>query len=392
MTIKEDTRTPKSLKILLVIDHFGSGGAQRQMVELACGLKQRGHLIEMFVYYPQHDFFRSRIDESQIPVHEYKKGRGFSFGVLWKLSSLMRYRGFDVVLSYLDSPNIYAELARLISKGQKLVVSERTSHINDKSLVGAYVRRFMHVFSDHLIANSQAHTEWLNDKWWLKGRVSCIYNGIDIDLFNRIHRVPETHRDIRLLAIGRIGPEKNIIKLIEALNIYYQEFGYVPEIDWAGKRDTSPAGQRYCRQVDELLERSPQVRKRWHWLGEQSNIPHLLQQYHALIHPSLYEGLPNVVCEALTAGMPLLISNVCDHPILVCNGERGFLFDPNDPKSIADAINKLFNLSSETWLNFSRNAREYAEANLGMEKMVMAYEALFSRLVECRDNMTPGAS
>jgi glycosyltransferase involved in cell wall biosynthesis len=321
------------LRILLVTDHFGSGGAQRQLVTLACALEQRGHSVEIFIYFPEYDFFRARIEDRWIPVHEYNKGKGFSFGVLCKLSSLMRYGGFDVVLSYLNSANIYAELARLISRVPKLVVSERTSHANDKSLVGAYVRRFMHVFSDHLIANSQAHTEWLNSKWWLNGRVSCIYNGIDIDLFNVIHHIPESHLDIRLLAVGRIGPEKNIIKLIDALNVLYRESGYVPEVGWAGKRDISSAGQRYCRQVDELLERSPQIRNRWHWLGEQANIPQLLQQYHALIHPSLYEGLPNAVCEALAAGMPVLISNVCDHPLLVADNERGFIFDPKESHS-----------------------------------------------------------
>ena len=372
------------MKILLVIDHFGSGGAQRQMVELACALKERGHSVEMFIYFPQHDFFKSRIKVCQIPVHKYKKGRGFSFCVLKKLSSLMRTGSFDIVLSYLDSPNLYAELAALISRGPKLIVSERTSSHNDKSLMVAYLRRFMHVFSDHIVANSESHANWLKKKRLIKHKVSSIYNGLDLDLFVPSRATPDTYDNLRLLAIGTVGPIKNIIRMIQALHLFYIEHGYAPEISWAGKRDSSSAGQLYCRQVDELLESMPEIRKRWHWLGEQPDIPRLLSQHHALIHPSLYEGLPNVVCEALAAGRPVLVSNVCDHPLLVSDGERGFLFDPNEPVSIAAAITKLTNLNADDWLNFSRNAREYAEANLGIEKMVMEYGALFCRLVECR--------
>jgi len=107
----------------------------------------------------------------------------------------------------------------------------------------------------------------------------------------------------------------------------------------------------------------------------------LLRRHDALIHPSFYEGLPNVVCEALATGIPVLASAVCDHPLLVAEGERGFLFDPESPQSIAAAITRFTALSVADRRRFSRNAREYAEANLGVEKMVGAYESLFMQLL-----------
>jgi hypothetical protein len=54
------------MKLLLFIDHLGLGGAQRQIVELACGLAQRGHSVELLTYFPQHDFFLHRIQEQGI--------------------------------------------------------------------------------------------------------------------------------------------------------------------------------------------------------------------------------------------------------------------------------------------------------------------------------------
>ena len=64
-----------------------------------------------------------------------------------------------------------------------------------------------------------------------------------------------------------------------------------------GERDGGREGRVYCRRVDELLESSPEIRRHWHWLDVEADVRALLQRYDALIHPSLYEGLPNVVAQ-----------------------------------------------------------------------------------------------
>jgi glycosyltransferase involved in cell wall biosynthesis len=372
------------MKVLLIIDHFGPGGAQRQIVELACGLKQRGHTVEMFVYFPQYDFFRARLDGHQIVVHEQPAGPGASTGIIRRLACLMRRGEFDVAASYLSTANIYAELARVAAPGTRLVVSERTSFRDDKSAMGALLRRVLHLLSDRVVANSETQATWLKSKPWLRGRVSCIYNGIDLRSFQPADSIPDSGRALRLLGVGRIGPEKNLLNLITALARFESEFGCVPEVGWAGQRDSSRAGRRYCESIDALLASLPTVREHWHWLGLQTDIPGLLRDYHALIHPSLYEGLPNSVCEALAGGIPVLASNVCDHPLLVADGSRGFLFDPKDPASIAAAMAKLAELDADARRSFARNAREYAATNLSVDRMVESYEALFTSLCEDR--------
>ena len=136
------------MKVLLIIDHFGSGGAQRQMVELACGLSRRGHVVEMFVYFPHHDFFRAHLDDLHILVHEHPKLGVGSIRVVMGLAGVMRRGMFDVAVSFLSTANIYAELARLAAPRTRLIVSERTSFHHDKSAAGAVVRRLLHLTAD----------------------------------------------------------------------------------------------------------------------------------------------------------------------------------------------------------------------------------------------------
>ena len=61
--------------------------------------------------------------------------------------------------------------------------------------------------------------------------------------------------------------------------------------------------------------------------------------------PSLYEGYPNVVVEAMCCELPILCSNLFENPYIVKEGENGFLFDPNDASDIANCIIKMINLS-----------------------------------------------
>jgi glycosyltransferase involved in cell wall biosynthesis len=370
------------LKLLFVIDHLGLGGAQRQMVDLACGMSRRGHAVEFFVYHPEHDFFAGQVKTAGIVIHQCRKGRGFSLRALRRLTALMRGCNFDVVLAFLNSPVIYAELARLATRKPILVVSERCSHHDDRSAIAAIGRRALHLAADCVVTNSQSHAEWLRGKWWLSGKVAVIYNGFDLDLLKSSATRPLRQGSIRLLAVGRICPQKNLLNLIEGLRLFHSQSNYVPSVSWVGKRDMDADGRRYGELVLHTLDEHPEISAAWHWLGEHRDMRPLFAEHDALVHPSRYEGLPNAVCEALAAGMPVLVSDVCDHSLLVADGQRGFLFDAGSPQSIAAALQKLTKLGQTEWTAFSKDARTYAEDNLNLDRMVRAYEALFINLIE----------
>lgn len=345
-------------------------------------MSRRGHAVEFFVYHPGHDFFAAQVEAAGIVIHKYQKGRGFSVGALRELTALMRGRGFDVVLAFLNSPVIYAELARLIAMRTILVVSERCSHHDDHSILPAYGRRVLHHAADCVVTNSQTHAEWLRKKWWLSRKVAGIYNGFDLESLKTMVTRPLRVENIRLLAVGRICPQKNLVNLIEGLHVFHLRNGYVPSVSWVGKRDMDADGSRYGELVLHTLDKYPEVKAAWHWLGEQRDMKPIFATHDALVHPSRYEGLPNAVCEALASGMPVLVSNVCDHSLLVADGMRGFLFDAESPGSIAAALQKLTSLSRAEWTAFSKNARTYAESHLDLDRMVQAYEALFTKLID----------
>jgi glycosyltransferase involved in cell wall biosynthesis len=366
------------MKILCIIDSLGSGGAQRQMVNLALGLKAKGHAVELFVYFPELRFFRPRIDAVGIPVHEVTKGRGFSFKVVWALLKLYRSSQFDGVISFLDKPNIYAELAKMFSLLRiKLVVSERSSFINERKSIHNNIKRWLYLTANYVVTNSHAQSNWLRKHSWLREKVHTIYNGYIFDPAADFCQLKGALGDLSLLSIGRIDSGKNGIGLLQGLIRFYQKYGDCPTLLWAGRQDQDPSSLKERQNIDELLTQYPVIAHHWQFLGERRDIQDLLHQADALIHVSLYEGLPNAVCEAFIAARPVIASNVCDHPLLVEDGVRGFLCDPFSSESICEAIERFLLLNAEGRQQMRFNARSYANQYLTVDRMVSDYEALF---------------
>jgi glycosyltransferase involved in cell wall biosynthesis len=71
--------------------------------------------------------------------------------------------------------------------------------------------------------------------------------------------------------------------------------------------------------------------------------------------PSLYEGTPNCVCEAMASGLPIVCSDVCDNSRIVENGQNGFLYDPNSQK-ISQAVENLLNFLREQKIEWEDSA------------------------------------
>ena len=363
------------MKILCLIDHFGSGGAQRQMVNLACGLKSKGHQVEMFIYYPEFDFFRSIIQKAGIPIHEEPNIGRLPFKIVYSLVRLLREKGFDGIISFLGTPNVYAELASIFSPSTMLIVSERSSYRAGGSRFRMLVHKALNCLADVVVSNSYSQSDWISQSPWLKNKSKTIYNGYPLK-FLGLRKERTFYPSLKFLVVSRVGVEKNGLCLVEAMRIFFNKHGYVPDLNWAGKEDISVAGQKYCRKLHELLDNHPEIKNHFVFLGERDDIPQLLKQHRCLILPSLYEGLPNVICEAFIASRPVLASNVCDNSLLVEEGKRGFLFDPTDPQALADTIERFISLTQKEWYQLSINARDYAEEHLSIDRMVNEYETL----------------
>lgn len=371
------------MRLLFIIDHLGQAGAQHQLMALAVALADRGHEIDVFIYHARVKGDSSALRDAGVRVIAYRKRSRFDVGPVFSLRKQIKSEQYDVALSFLTTPNLYNVLATAGSSTRS-VVSERSAFSTARLPVATRVHYNTYRFADHVVANSRHQFDRLRREFpWMSASSSFIANGVDLEKFEPVSgtdRWDSRTDGVRLLAVGSIQEGKNFLGLIEALRIYRDSYGPPPTIDWVGRESSRESDQDAHKRALQILERT-RLDSHWNWLGQRNDIPLLLNEHSALIHPSLFEGLPNAVCEALGSGTPVLASDVCDHPWLVEAPLRGLVFNPLDPQAIAATIRQFVLLSPEEKKEMGKRARTFAEQTLSIKALADNYEQLFVRLM-----------
>lgn len=362
-------------RILCVIDNLGSGGAQRQMVNLAIGLNRLGHECAVFTYARSEGHFDAELRAAAVVVENHPRDAGHPLSTAWQLRRVVAAGNYETVVAFMPAPSLVAGLALLGLSGVRLVVSERSSFPAGRPTLRDRLERALHGRADVVTTNSHHQAGLVRLHFpRLAGRVVTIYNGFDAGRFRLQEGIARKDGTLRIVTVGRITRGKNIEGLVQAVEVARKQ-GVDIRLDWVGRLDSARWGTGYYQSLSAKIDAAG-LGRGWRWLGERKDVPRLLADYDALIHPSFYEGLPNAVCEAFATGLPVLASKVCDHPRLVEPPRRGFLFEPHDPRSIAEALVRFAALPQEDRQAMGRAAREYAARELSLEKMCAAYAAL----------------
>lgn len=371
------------MNLLCVIDNLGTGGAQRQILNLAVGLHRRGHEVSLYCYTPG-ALLAHYLEKEGLRIQVELKRSRFSLDVIGNLRRHIDRGRYDAVVSFLNTPNFYNVLASRRSKTRPaILVSERFCDMpGDPSRLELAVRQ-VYRWSDRVVVNSHHQRENFLRKYpWMAGRLLTIYNGYDLGEF-RPRPLEPGPGGLRILAVASVSRYKNGLCLVQALDILKREHGLRPHVSWVGQRTRAGDRGAYLRDMEDLI-RSAGLSDQWDWLDQRTDVAELFGRHDVLVHPSYGEGLPNVVCEAMACGRPVILSNVLDHPRLITDGVNGFLFEARDPGDLARKIRAFQALPPAERQRLGASGRDFAEKNLTLERYVGEYEELLQGLVRKR--------
>ena len=337
-------------KIICLIESLGSGGAERQLSGLAVLLKEQGYDVEVWTYYPN-DFYLPTLKDANV-TYRYIADAQNKIKRIHILRKELKKAKPDTVIAYLDTPSIIGCLTKLTGGKFKLIVSERntTQSLSKKEKL----KFFLYRFADYIVPNSHTQSDFVKSNFpSLAHKVKCITNFVDTERFVPAQqRQDRTHR--RILTVARIAPQKNVINYIKAIKKVADK-GYDFEVCWYGNY-ISDEYFNECKQTIKELG----IESVFKFYPATTNI---IEEYHKadiFCLPSIYEGFPNVVCEAMSCGLPILASNVCDNAKIVADGQNGFLFDPNDEDQIANTLLKSLDISEHNIMTMGEKSRKMA--------------------------------
>lgn len=355
------------MKILTFIDGLNAGGAQRQIVGLSALLVKEGYDVKFLWYHPT-DFYRAFLEENNVPYLQLLP-KGKINKIISVIRTLLKEKP-DVIIAYIDGPTMISCLLKMLGLKAKVIVSER----NTTQLITKHVKRkfWLYKFADYIVPNSFSQTRFIEKNFpELKDKIHTITNYIDINYFTP-PSVKSVNEKIQIVGVGRIFEQKNLLCYLDAIRIVANKFN-IFEVHWYGKPDRAGNYEQLCLQKIKELN----LEEVFFFEEPTRNIREVYQKADVFCLPSIYEGYPNVVCEAMCCGLPILTSDVCDNPLLVHHGKNGLLFTPLDSKMIAAALSDFLSLDKATRTQMGRYSRQFAEKCFSEDVFIHKYKDLF---------------
>jgi glycosyltransferase involved in cell wall biosynthesis len=196
--------------------------------------------------------------------------------------------------------------------------------------------------------------------------VQVVPNGINTDLFR-----PESGRRAKvptLLSVGRLHAQKNVGYLLNLVATLKAKTEIRAQIIGDGPERASLEANAAALRITDSVQFSG-------WLPRHE-VREAYQSATFLVHASSYEGMSNVILEALASGLPVLASQIPGNTELIQDGANGFLFDPvSDAAQLADRISPLFQ-NNISWDRMSAAARATIENRFSWNHAADLYERL----------------
>lgn len=356
-----------SHKILLLIDSMNSGGAERQMCGLAIGLKLAGCQVRLCTFFAQ-DFYADDLNRAGIGVEHHCEGQSMRRRPR-VIADIVTDWHPDLVIAYKRGPAVAACIAKRWIRDFRLVVSERNT--TQELTLGERIKFFAYRWADVVVPNSYTQARYIKEHFpKLASKTKVITNMVDTAKFHPATGKTGNHT-LNIVTVARVMRQKNALNYLEALHLLKEEKLEL-HCDWYGTTVGEPDYWEEVKAKVAALELEDYIT----FHDASPNIDEIYRQADIFCLPSLYEGFPNTLVEAMASGLPVACSNVCDNPDIVEDGRNGMLFNPKDASDIARQLKALAQLPPD-------ERKKMGLANRDKACRLCAPDAFVRKYLEC---------
>ena len=165
-----------------------------------------------------------------------------------------------------------------------------------------------------------------------KGEIKVIPNGIELERFIKKEKLTNKIKQNKtIIYVGSLISLKGVNYLIKAIDIVNKKYKNIRLLI---------IGEGEDRIILENMVKDLQLDNVVKFTGliPNTELPNYLQMGDIFVLPSLSEGFPNVLLEAMAAGLPIISTNVCGLSEIIKDGENGYLVDPRNHEILAEKI------------------------------------------------------
>ena len=368
----QHSASPRARPIAFCITDLDPGGAERALVQIVLRLDRA-------VWKPHVYCLSSRgslvddLEQAGVPV--------MCLGISrWNLPAVML--------------KLYAEFRRV----RPVVLQTFLFHANMLGRIAGTLARVPHIVSGIRVADRRGLWRLRADKWteWMVDRHVCVSqavadysiqtgklnpqkvlvipNGVDVRRFSEATPADLSEFGIprnakTLICVARLDPQKGLLDLLDAMLTVWQTN---PEVHLLVVGEGPQRAELETRLAVPAYARA-------HLAGWRGDVPALLRACQGLVLSSWWEGMPNVILEAMAAGLPVIATRVEGVPELVQPGVTGWLVPARSPAALATAL-IAWSGSSLQAADFGKKSQQIIERDFTLIASSQAYDRLYNEL------------
>lgn len=364
-------------RILFVSTSTTVGGAEKTLFALATLIDHRRFQVAGVVSLKAEGHYAKLLAGQGVPTSTLNSTRARPSDAK-RLAAIIERERPDIVHAVMYQAIQLARMAKpLTSVPFKLISSPRVNY-RSRSLWTLLVDRWLKTRDDLLIAECDASRRFLLQQLGYKpAKVITIRNGVDLagwpaSKIERQKRRMELRlggSDVLVGAIGRLDRQKGFGTLISAMALLKSTPLRCAILGDGPERP----------KLEALIRRHHLERSVW-LLGEKGEIPSWLSAFDLYCLPSLWEGLPNSLLEAMALGLPVIASGVDGVPEAVTSGKDGLLVPPAKPAALAAALKTLAG-DPEKRAALGAAAKNAVNERFTLRRMIGEYERAYDNVL-----------
>ena len=343
-----ENKKPK--KVCIAIHGLAHAGAERVAASWANYLADHRHQVSVMVYANSEDTYdldeRVRIiplADSQQQYYQMSKGKQLS-----RIRSVIRQEKPQVLISFLPKMQISVMLATFGMRMKRMETVRNNPWIDTDVSGKRFLWNQCFRRSDIILVQTKEQSEYFSKR--LQKKCVVISNPISQSFADR-QKTYGAGKTNRFVAVARINTQKNYPMMLRA-------FTQAAKNDPSCTLDIYGAGSpEKIQSIQKLIEQLG-MKDRIQLCGWRRDISDVLTQYDAFLMSSNYEGMPNALAEAMSAGLVCLSTDCKTGPKdMIESGKNGILAKTGDVQSFAEGIETIINMNQQQRVSMGQLAR-----------------------------------
>jgi glycosyltransferase involved in cell wall biosynthesis len=304
-----------------------------------------------------------------IDTHCFRVKGAYDLRAVSYLKDFLLSKRIDIVCTHDYRSQVLAFLARMRTRVKWISFSRGFTSENLKVRLYQELERFLVRFSDHIVAVSESQRQKLVKGKISAGKISVVHNAIDSNIFDEVEAVDLRQRfrfapdALVCVVAGRFSPEKGQMHLLRAADdaihlnsrLRFLLYGDGPDL------------KKVCTRVKQLGLEDKIICP-----GFEKEMLACVKGADLLVNPSLSEGLPNVVLEAMALKIPVVATAVGGVPEVITSGKNGVLVPADSHLALTQAIIDL--------VEHRPQMEKLAEAGFETVRELFSFESQMRRL------------